>query len=196
MVPIKVKKEGELYSGYIYKVTNIINNKVYIGQTYYINRRIKDHKRNAYHNPHFKNAINYYGIDNFKFEILWQGQNKNRFLLKKILNHLEIFWIARYQSNQKDKRYNANAGGDGNVGLKYSEESRRKMSLSAIGKHVGALDGRAKSIKQYDLNGNLIRVWDCITDVERTIGIKVTAICNNLKGYSKQCGGFIWKYNN
>lgn len=181
-------------TGYVYKIQNKINKKIYIGQTYYLKRRFREHRKNWYHNKHFKNAIDYYGINNFTFSILHEINLENKARLKKILNHLETFWIAASQSYLSEKGYNATWGGDGLVGMKFSEESRKKMSLSARGIHVGALDGRAKAINQYTTNGEFVRSWDCITDVERQLGIKVTAICNNLKGYCTQSGGFVWKY--
>ena len=62
----------------IYKITNKLNNKVYIGQSINIPKRFGEHKRNAfnknthtYYYPLYK-AIRLYGIDNFTFEVLEQ----------------------------------------------------------------------------------------------------------------------------
>ena len=181
-------------TGYIYKIRNKINNKIYIGQTYYINRRFRDHKKNRYHNPHFKHAINYYGSDNFEYTILHKFIIDDKTMLKKILNHLETFWIFVFNSNNPDKGYNANLGGNGNTGRILSTESKIKMSKSAKNIHKGYKNGQAKCIAQYDLNNNFIKKWNCITDVENSLGISVTSICNNLKGWSKSAGGFKWKY--
>lgn len=183
--------------GWVYKIRNKINNKIYVGQTYFLKRRFKEHQNNKYHNPHFRYAMNYYGSDNFEYSILHKIVCENKQMLKRILNHLERFWIFAYQSYIPEKGYNANFGGDGNVGMKFSQESRKKMSISAAsGIHLGNKNGMAKAVLQYDLNGKLINEWESIADAERITGIKTTAICNNLKNYSKSSGGYVWKYKN
>jgi len=56
----------------IYKITNLKNNKIYIGSSININRRIVEHKRklrkNIHHSPKLQNAYNKYGSENFHFE--------------------------------------------------------------------------------------------------------------------------------
>ena len=61
--------------GYIYKITNKITNKCYIGETKQSNpeSRWKEHKntiKNGVGCPALQDAVKKYGIDNFKFEIL------------------------------------------------------------------------------------------------------------------------------
>ena len=62
----------------IYKITNLINNKIYIGQTVHPNKRWKEHQQRAkthYDNYPIHLAINKYGAKNFSFEILeWTEQ--------------------------------------------------------------------------------------------------------------------------
>jgi len=53
---------------------------------------------------------------------------------------------------------------------------------------------KAKKVKQYDLNHTLIKIWDCISDIERNIKIDRRQICHNLKGRQKSCHGFIFEY--
>ena len=67
----------------IYKYTNKINNKSYIGLTNDINRRCKEHKYMASKKDtsHFHQAINKYGIENFDFEILETFKIENRELM-------------------------------------------------------------------------------------------------------------------
>ena len=59
--------------GGIYMIENLINHKVYIGQSQDIERRHKDHIRHLKHgnhdNSHLQNAWNKYGADNFRFVV-------------------------------------------------------------------------------------------------------------------------------
>ena len=56
----------------------------------------------------------------------------------------------------------------------------------------GKLCSNSKKVSQYDLNNNLIKVWDCVSDVTRELGI--THIYHVCKGINKTAGGFKWKY--
>lgn len=54
--------------GYIYSITNKIDNKVYIGQTVRdLNQRWKEHFKNGSNCVYLKQALQKHGIDNFKF---------------------------------------------------------------------------------------------------------------------------------
>lgn len=95
----------------IYKITNLINNKVYIGQSVNIAQRWNKH-RSSYNNNglHTYNyplyqAFRKYGMDNFKFEIIEECQSVD-------LNQKETYWIKFYHSNTPDFGYNQNLGGD------------------------------------------------------------------------------------
>ena len=94
----------------IYKIINKINNKVYIGQSIDIDRRLKDHisglNGNYGHNPHFQNAWNKYGEKNFEFEIVEEVEDTN------LLDEREIYYISKYDSNNPDKGYNMMPGGN------------------------------------------------------------------------------------
>ena len=75
----------------IYIIRNIVNNKVYIGQSIDIERRWKEHKRkyqyeNERKNSYLYNAIYKYGIESFSFDILEECD-------KDKLNEREIYYI-------------------------------------------------------------------------------------------------------
>lgn len=91
--------------GIIYKVTNKVNGKSYIGQTRYtIEFRWKQHQHKK-DNTYFHNAIHKYGIENFSIEILEECNVED-------LNSREIFYIAKYDTFNNG--YNLTIGGDGN----------------------------------------------------------------------------------
>ena len=107
----------------IYIFTNKINDMKYIGKSINIKERIKSHFYEAKYKKkvnHFKHAIIYYGINNFKWEILEECDiNK--------LNEKEIFWINKL--NTKHPRgYNLTDGGEGSINL--IQEIRDKISFT------------------------------------------------------------------
>ena len=77
-----------------------------------------------------------------------------------------------------------------------SEETKKKLSESLKGKpswQKGKPSYNRKPVLKYDLNGNFIKKYDCITDAlkENPKAGHIGEVCN---GYRKQTGGFIWKY--
>lgn len=58
---------------------------------------------------------------------------------------------------------------------------------------TGKLSCSSKKVIQYDLDGNLIKEWDCMNDVTRELGIDQGSIskCCNFK--RKSVGGYIWR---
>lgn len=73
----------------IYKITNLINNKIYIGQSVHIERRWSEHKSSVKTNKriyYLHKAMCKYGINNFKFEVLVECP-------KEDLDMLEIKYI-------------------------------------------------------------------------------------------------------
>lgn len=53
---------------------------------------------------------------------------------------------------------------------------------------------RAKRVNQYDMNGNLIRQWDCIIRIYEECGYSDGYISQCCKGKYKQAYGYVWKY--
>lgn len=103
----------------IYKITNIINNKSYIGQSIDIERRFKEHKESNRTSKYLRRAINKYGLNNFTFEILEECDEKD-------LSEKEKFWIKYYDS-VPPKGYNLTKGGDGGNTFQYlSKEELQK----------------------------------------------------------------------
>ena len=113
--------------------------------------------------------------------------------------------------------YNITDGGDGGRGLHgkrkpHTEEAKIKMSKSRRGLLVGSKNpmyGRhetnpaygkfgkshpaSKGVNQYTINGAFIKHWNCLSDVERELKIKVTHITACCNGRQKTAGGYTWK---
>lgn len=115
--------------GLIYKITNNINNKIYIGQTRNsLGRRWTEHKRDAKKNPDsalIHKAMAKYGIENFSIEIVEDN------LTNEELNEREQYWIKKYDSfNNKEKGYNLTSGGQQSTYI--SDETKEKHRYNAL----------------------------------------------------------------
>lgn len=89
---------------YIYKIENLINHKIYIGQTNNPKRRFQEHRVKGYEADTHKvlyYAFNKYGLDNFNFEIIEETENADE---------REKYWIKYYDSFENG--YNMTEGGD------------------------------------------------------------------------------------
>ena len=115
----------------IYKTTNLINKKIYIGQ---------DTKNNPNYlgsGKYFKYALKKYGKENFSKEII-------EFCDSIIsLNECEKYWINFYGSTNKSIGYNISLGGQSGfmIGLQHSDETKKKFSINRKGKLVGRENG-------------------------------------------------------
>lgn len=112
--------------GYIYKITNLINKKAYIGETIQdVNLRWKAHKNLAKLDkgcPALKEALNKYGVENFKFEVLIICFDEDRLIYEKE-------YIKKYNTIAPNG-YNISEGGveRGFTGLKHTDETKKKIS--------------------------------------------------------------------
>lgn len=94
----------------IYKITNLINKKKYIGKSIDIERRFREHKsksewRRTPRKPLYL-AFQKYGLESFSFEVLEECD-------KSVLNKRERYWIKYYQTNNRELGYNIREGGEG-----------------------------------------------------------------------------------
>lgn len=118
----------------IYRATNLINNKVYIGFTENLTRRIEEHKYGYKYstNKVFYKAIKKYGWDNFLWEAIYQSAD-----YEHTLKIMEPYFIAEHKSciNVINcNGYNISTGGEGTKGYTHTQEARQKMSLLRKGR--------------------------------------------------------------
>ena len=106
---------------YIYKITNNLNGKSYIG----LKSKTVEESEDYYGSGKLINqAIDKYGKENFTKEILERNIDSH-----EILNDQEIYWIKYIDTFNKG--YNLTKGGQGNLGRVTSEETRAKLSEAA-----------------------------------------------------------------
>jgi group I intron endonuclease len=97
------------FKGIVYRATNSVNGKVYIGQTVRtLKQRMMSHKQDAF-NKHsslyFHRALRKYGFYSFIWEVIEECPNES------LLFEREIYWIAVYNSTNDEKGYNMSEGG-------------------------------------------------------------------------------------
>lgn len=115
----------------VYKITNKLNNKIYIGITSQgAGVRYYKHLSDALHGSPFPihNALQKYGKENFTLEIIELCDTS------EILREREKYWIAFYNSTNREIGYNMTEGGDGTFGRLHSEETKEKIRQKALGR--------------------------------------------------------------
>ena len=128
-----VQNEDETRNYKVYVHTNLINGKKYIGITKQKPERRWKSGWGYYDKSgrcYFWKAIQKYGWDNFKHEIL---EDK---LSYEEAKEKERFYIKKYNSANSLYGYNLTLGGDGFLGLPRSEETKQKLSNSLKGKYT------------------------------------------------------------
>ena len=204
---------------YIYCITNIINNKRYVGKTTQsLEERFRQHCQDSHKERCNKrplyNAMNKYGIENFIIEGLEKVEDESN------LSEREIYWIQELQTYGRNG-YNATKGGDGkilydyneiielyNLGYNYSQISEKVGCCEDIirkvlkANNIKIRKGNTKKIDQFDLAGNFIQhFWGCVeaanwlveNNLAKSISSKrhITDCCNNKLTHAY---GYIWKY--
>lgn len=206
----------------IYKITNLINNKIYIGETIRgLNKRWQEHKYETLtpghgYNYHLHCAMRKYGIDNFTIEIIDNCPDEERFLI-------ESKYIQLYDATNPDKGYNTVIEGNGytvvstdaimeawNEGLTINDTAKiLGIHKSTVSKRLHAnnipdeeIQRRygesvrkrcSKSVLQYDLNGNLINKWPSASSCKEK-GYEQSEISSCCRQEIRIAYGYLWKY--
>ncbi len=113
----------------IYKITNLIDGKIYIGQTVNYRKRKTSHfsklKQGKHHNEHLQRAFDKYGENAFKIELLKECKIEE-------LDELEQYYIKKFDACNCKKGYNLMQGGQ--IYREFTKEAREKMSKAGKGR--------------------------------------------------------------
>ena len=199
--------------GYIYIISNNINDKKYIGKTSHtIDYRWKLHLTQY---PYVKcplySAFNKYGIEHFSINQIEECDNN-------ILSEREIYWIKFYDSYNNG--YNATLGGEGCAKYDYDEvlhlwkqgyhirqiANKLNGNCHVIGNilrdlgiskteiyHRGAGNNR-KLVGQFTLDGTLIKIYPSASEASRQTNAPQPNISKCCRGEMNTCHGYIWQY--
>lgn len=202
----------------IYKATNLVNGKVYIGQTVRtLDERIAEHIRKR--NSLLGQAIRKYGEECFSFEVIDTASNIEG------LNKKEIYWIAFFDC-EVPNGYNQCAGGENTIGYHHKDSSKEKMrvakeeaycgtgnpfygkkhSAEAKAKMSKARKGRVltnewktkigQGLHKKVINLDTGEVFESVKAAAERYGLKDTHITRVCKGKRKRTGGFRWSHYN
>ena len=199
----------------IYLITNLLNRKQYVGQTRngYINR-FHRHCLAYYHGcrNYISCAINKYGKENFKTELIKQVNDSER-------NYWETYYIKFYKTHYTQGGYNLTWGGDDNpmnndyVKQKHlekcnSEEFKQKQRNHSLGKHhsedtkelcrqntLANLDVCIAGFRRYnesrkikvgmiDESNEIIKKFDSLSDACNYLGVKDKSNTAHIKRYA------------
>ena len=108
----------------VYKTTNKINNKIYVGKH---NKEGDDYLGSGLR---LKKAIEKYGLDNFKREIL-------EHCTEEVVNKRETYWIKKLESQNPKIGYNLAPGGDGGNIAPWTKERKQKIRDAKKNKYRG-----------------------------------------------------------
>lgn len=206
----------------IYKIENLINNKIYIGQSIDIQRRWRDHKNNALKQQNknllYSDILNY-DINNFSFIVLEECKIEE-------LDEKQKYWIQYY--NSYNNGYNLTIGGAGKrkvnpeniielwnnncsieeimniLNISYNTVTRtlhiNNLGYIPLEKRTNLL-APMQSVIQYDLNGNFIALFKSIADAVDSIKndypyAGTGNICQACKKKITTAYGYLWKYAN
>lgn len=207
----------------IYKVTNLTDNKVYIGQTTNFHQRKIDHFKQSSINQRpieLHRDMQRLGTDHFKMELIEECSVDS-------LDDRERYWTEHYRLNHKlYNMVNGNPAYSEHNSIIQSEfmrewnkkqwanpEYRKEKSKWSSELQKERLkdpkyrgdksrqlkkytDSIKKRVAQYDMDGNLIKIYDGVRIAERETGIgsqRISGVANH-KQYRKSAGGYRWEF--
>ena len=174
------------YLMWIYKIINIQNNKVYIGQTIRpIEQRFHRHLNDALNNvldTHLARAIRKYGKDSFIIEEIDNAQTQDE------LNQKEQYWIRYYNSVKEG--YNETDAISKCGGNTYQSKTKEEMEVikdKLRQTKIGANNPMARKIKRTNIITNEVDIFDTIISCAKACGIQngKTSITTRLNGQVK-----------
>lgn len=187
--------------GEIYKITNLTNNKCYIGKTKYESTiRWKDHINGYHPSSLIHKAIVKYGLDNFSFEILDYDISEEN------LDSLEQHYISLF-SSKTPNGYNLTDGGDGGKGLVVSEETKLKQSILRRGKPwsenrrkagqpnlIGNVNAKRTRVAMIGESNTVVQLFDSISDASRVVGVDRKSLRKLCLSGRMDKHGYYWKF--
>ena len=192
----------------IYGIVNLINRKIYIGQTKQgYRKRFIQHLCPTDGSPLFRNAVKKYGKDSFECELIDVAYSQ------KEANEKEKLWIKLLGTYKKENGYNLSMGGcigsfndetlkrmseahkgsnNHFYGKHHTDETKKIMSEKKKGLYCGDKHPKARKVRCIDTG----EIFNTIKDAEVKYKIshgKISCVCNGKYG-RKTAGGYKWEW--
>lgn len=171
--------EQEIKVFTIYKIVNIITNKIYVGQTYNLYNRLKSHKACRDKNTLIVKSIIKYGWENHKVEILFQSNS----ITKKEGNEIETYYIKLHKSFCKVNKLGLNLNEGVFIGRTTKDQNDKKIKSADNNwlKKIGKLGTRLICLNKND--GFLVSEYkgEGITNFFKNLGISSVHQYGNIR---------------
>ena len=177
----------------IYKITNTVNNKIYIGQT---TLTLKERMQSYYKEYRWGKrdrpialAMRKYGFENFNFEIIKDGIKT-----KKELDRLERKYIRLFKSFCVENGYNVELGGNGQG--KHSKETKRKISEAQKGEknHMYGKMGELNKTSKKVIELTTGEVFESASIAAKKLNLNFSHVCAVARGTRGSTGGYVFRY--
>lgn len=209
-IPFSANQEVCNQRSGVYAIVNIKTEKFYIGSAVKLSRRKSEHlsdlRRGKHDNRHLQHSYNKHGEECFIFKVIEYVEDENKLL------DIEDNWIKQYKP--LGVTYNIREESSSNLGMKHSDEAKRKMSLvkqnmsdetkrkMSLAKQNMSDEARQriselkprKPVVRLDKNNNFVARFNSIIEAERETGINDSNIGDCCRGKQKSAGDYLWLY--
>lgn len=173
----------------IYGIKSKITNKVYVGATKHIQRRLMKHFNELFHHRHrtkdLQKDFDKYGFESF--EIIIYCTNSNIDLLEKE-KEIQVSVGIKNLYNEKVR------------GVYIREEYRRQLANTSKETHKSKeyrekmSKLKSNKIAQYDISGNVIKIWESSNEICNTLHYTKSVILSCCNGSKPRAYGYNWRY--
>lgn len=197
----------------VYKITNTVDNKIYVGSAVYFAGRKGEHlsnlRRNTHHNKYLQNAFNKYGENSFKFDVIEKDRTKDlveaeQFWIDTLLpeyNFLKVAYSSigmKHTEEVKQHLSNIFKGSQRSLGRQLSDLTKKKIGEHQIGriKSEEEKNIKRKAVVQLNLKGELLSEFIDSVTAAKELGLadaNIRCCCGVFKGkrkYPYTVGGF------
>lgn len=198
--------------GYIYKIINDVDHKIYVGQTINSIKYRWWHHLYKGRNPNkpetdypLYRAMRKYGESHFSISIIEEVNDD-------LLNEREIYWIKQLNSITP-YGYNCSFGGEGETKFDHNEIlnyflEESNLNASKTARHFGCSlvtvlkilennnlsgNGQNQPVYQIDLKtGKIVNKFNSISDAMTAMNLGMTQLWSAVNGQAKTAGGYAW----